>query len=122
MLKFTIVLLALFFVSANAIDVKFCSEPNFEGSCATKSYDSYKCEHLPWRFRWIYNVRSVKVKSNFFGICNSECELHTSERCGRQLFGGSFSVPFACERPILKIKEGEVYRGMICNGGGLLGK
>lgn len=122
MTRIGIVILS-FVLIANAIDVKFCSEPNFEGSCATKEYDSRKCEHLPWRFRWIYNVRSVKVKPGFFGGCNANCELHTKENCGHSLLSmmltSSQAMPFDCERPILSVVPGLTFKGMVCYKQGL---
>jgi len=126
MLKIGILLVLAFVCVSASIDVKFCSEPHFQGSCATKDYDNMKCEHLPWRFRWIYNVKSMRVKSNFLGICNAQCELHTLENCGRSLFSmltsqQSNSIPFDCNHPVVTITTGLAYKGMICNGGGFLG-
>lgn len=124
-MKIGIVLLSCIFVS-NAIDVKFCSEPNFEGSCATKEYDSQKCEHLPWRFRWIYNVRSVKIKPSFFGVCNAACELHTKENCGHSLMSvilsaNSQAMPFDCAHPIISVHPGLTFKGTVCYRQGIFG-
>lgn len=111
---------------SNAIEVKFCSEPNFEGSCATKTYDSQKCEHLPWRFRWIYSVRSIKIKPSFFGVCNAQCELHTKENCGHSVMSmilqqNSQALPFDCEHPILNVNPGITFKGTVCYGRGIFG-
>lgn len=111
---------------ATAIEVKLCSEPNFQGSCATKTYDSHKCEHLPWRFRWIYSVNSVMIKPNFFGSCNARCELHTKENCGHSLMSAillqsSLAIPFDCQRPLVSVNAGLTYKGMVCNSGGIFG-
>lgn len=125
-MKITIVILLSFVLTSNAIDVKVCSEPNFEGSCATKDYDSRKCEHLPWRFRWIYNVRSVQIKPSFFGGCNAQCELHTKENCGHSLLSmvlsqNSQAMPFDCEKPILSVIPGMTFRGVVCYRRGIFG-
>lgn len=115
-----------FILVSNAIDVKVCSEPNFEGSCATKEYDSQKCEHLPWRFRWIYNVRSVKIRPSFFGVCNAQCELHTKENCGHSIMSmilsrNSQAMPFDCETPILSVIPGLTFKGVVCYKRGIFG-
>lgn len=116
-MKIGIVLLS-FVLLAKAIKVKFCSEPNFEGSCATKTYDPWKCEHLPWRFRWIYDVRSVKIQPSFFGSCRTHCELHSKRNCGRSLLSlvmdYSKFTSFDCNTPIGSIAPDTDFDGVIC--------
>jgi len=69
---------------AQGARVTFCSEANLGGICATKNVESgyfrNKCEDFPFRFRWFWTARSVKVESNLFGGCPATCRLHTSDR------------------------------------------
>lgn len=114
----SVVILALVLI-ANAIDVKFCSKANFEGSCATKEYDSGKCEHLPARFRLVYDVNSIKIKSGFFGRCNSHCQLHTNENCTQTILQlgqstNSLVMPFECGRALSSVPEGFDFKAVIC--------
>lgn len=74
-----------FFVSpSEGVRVTFCSGPDLTGTCATKNVEigmfRNKCEDFPFRFRWFFTARSVKVETNFFGVCSAVCRLHQSDR------------------------------------------
>lgn len=78
-----IVVLSLFISNSEGVRVTFCSGLDLSGSCATKNVEigmfRNKCEDFPFRFRWFYTARSVKVEGSFFGGC-AVCRLHTSDR------------------------------------------
>lgn len=67
-----------------SVRVRFCSGIDLSGTCATKNVEigmfRTKCEDFPWRFRWIFTARSVKVEGSFFTGCHSVCRLHKSDR------------------------------------------
>lgn len=124
-MKFGVVFLSCIIVS-NGIDVKFCSEPNFEGSCATKHYPSQKCGDLPFRFQWIYYIRSVRIEPSFFGVCKGKCELHSKENCGHSVTSMVLShnpeaMPFDCERSLPELTAGMVFKNAFCYEEGILG-
>ncbi|KAG4075125.1 hypothetical protein HA402_004164 [Bradysia odoriphaga] len=117
-----------FVLIANAIEVQFCSEPYFAGSCATKEYDIGRCEHLPKRFRWLgYSVKSVKIDTISSGGCmNVHCELHTDENCGQSLTPATQQPntqqkPFDCQRSIFTGIPELTFKSVICSGGQLSG-
>jgi len=69
---------------AQGVRVTFCSEANLGGTCATKNVErgifSNKCEDFPFRFRWFWTARSVKVVTNLLGGCPATCRLYSSKR------------------------------------------